>query len=657
MDILIPDSWLRDFLTTAAPPKMIAKYLSLCGPSVNKIEKQEDDHIYHIEVTTNRVDSVSIVGIAREAVAILPRFGIKAKYHPPTPKANLEFSRQVNYLTVESDKKLCLRFSALLIKNVHIKPSPQIIKDRLIKVGVRPINNVIDISNYIMHELGQPVHTFDYDKIAGAKMILRPSKKGERITTLDGKTHTLLGSDIVIEDGKGRLIDLAGIMGGENSQVDSNTKNVLLFVQTYNPLNIRRSSMNLAQRTEAAVLFEKGLDTQLVTLGIKRGIDLFVQLTEGNPENKILDIYPNLYKTKRLSTDLEFIRKKLGVEIERTEVGEILNSLGFEISWSGQKLSIGIPSFRSNDINIAEDIVEEVARLYGYHNLPSLLMEGSLPEPSYNTPFEFEKNIKHILKATGATEVYSYSMVAKEFIKNPALKLINPLGSDSEFMRTTLIPSLLASARQNSGIKDPFHLFEMANVYLPRRSTAKTGLPQLPEEKMNLAGVFANYTYRNAKGIIENLLNQLRINYAVKVEDAEDFLPNHRLIITSTDHQIGQFGILDSGLIYYDFDIDTLSKIRPRVSQYKPIPKYPAQIEDITLVLPSRTKVGDLIASIKLGSKLVKNVDLTDIYNNSYTFRLWYQHPKKTLTDDEVEKIRNKILEVVKKKYGVTVKD
>ena len=283
MDIKIPDNWLRDFLKTKATSSEVAKYLSLSGPSVEKVEES----VYFIEVTTNRVDVASIMGVAREAAAILPQFGVKARLQP-IKLLNLKFSAKVDYLEAEVDHKLCSRFSAVLIKNVQIKQSPDWLKERLAAVGVRPINNVVDISNYVMHELGQPVHTFDYDKIRGAKMILMESRKGERLTTLDGKTHTLSGGDIVIEDGEGRLIDLAGIMGGGNSAVDEGTKNVLLFVQTYNPVNIRQTSMSLAQRTEAATLFEKGLDPELVTDGIGRGIELFVKLTGGKAEKEIL---------------------------------------------------------------------------------------------------------------------------------------------------------------------------------------------------------------------------------------------------------------------------------------------------------------------------------------------------------------------------------
>ncbi len=649
MEILIPDIWLRDFLKTKAKPKQIAKYLSLSGPSVNKVEKIGKQTVYSIEVTTNRVDAISVYGIAREAAAILPRFGIKTKLIAPKTKAKPKFVKKVDYLKAEVDQSLCSRFTAVLIKEIKIKESPQDIKERLQAVGVRPINNVVDISNYIMHELGQPVHTFDYDKIKGSKMLLRASKKGEILTTLDAKKQILPGGDIVIEDASGQLIDLAGIMGAKNSQVDKNTNNVLLFVQTYNPVNIRKTSMTLAQRTEAATLFEKGLDPELVTLAIRRGIDLFEKLLAGKAEPKVLDLYPHPYKAKSIKTTEIFLNKKLGIQISKLSISQILRSLGFEPRWNGNTLTIQIPSFRANDINLPENIVEEIARLYGYHKLPSKLMAGVIPDPLTNAPFGFETKVKNLLVGWGATEIYTSSMVPKKFVDKKALKLKNPLGLESQYLRTRLMPSLVEAANQNSGEKDPFHLFEMANVYLKRKG-------QLPEEKLCLAGLFANFQYREGKGIIEVLLKRLNIKACFEAQDTANFLPSHRLTIKSGKEVLGQFGILENDYIYYDFDLERLRNTSSAITSYKPLPKYPSQIEDITFKLPLRTKIGDVIVSME-SVALISQVELKDIYKDAYTFRVCYQHPAKTLTNEEVKRIRNKLLNKVKKKFGGIVKN
>ncbi len=649
MDIIISNNWLKDYLKTTATPNKIAESLSLSGPSVEKIVKKNNDYLYHIEITTNRVDTASVYGIAREAAAILPRFNVQAKLLPLRTKSKQSLSRKVNYLNVKVDSKLCSRFAAVLIKDVKIKPSPEYIKKRLRAVGERPINNIVDISNYIMHEIGQPVHTFDYDKIIGSKMILRESKQGEKLTTLDGKTHKLPGGDIVIEDGDKRLIDLAGIMGGKNSAVDSKTKNVLLFVQTYNPANIRKTYMNLAQRTEAAILFEKGLDTELVGVGIRRGIDLFVELTKGKPESKILDIYAKPYKAKKVTASLSFFEQRLGIALPKSEISKYLSLLGFEVAWKGNKLEALVPSFRAEDISLAEDLLEEVARLYGYHNLPSTLMTGTLPEPLADTSFDIEDNIKNLLSGWGGVETYTLSMVSEKDAGKKALKLRNPLGKNSSFMKTSLQPSLVKAIKSNTGEKEPYHIFEIANIYLPRKN-------MLPDEKMILAGIFANTKYRKAKGIVEALLNNINAEIKFVVIDGKGFSASKRSVIKSKNSTIGQFGILENGLIYYEFDINLLKNACLPVSPYIPIPKYPAQIEDMTLILPSKTKVGDIITSLKSSHPNLVRAELASVYKDTHTFRFWYQDPEKTLNNKDVEIIREKVVSNLKEKFGARIK-
>ena len=650
MDILILDSWLKEFLETNASPKDIAKCLSLSGPSVEKITKDGNDFIYHSEITTNRVDVASVYGFAREASAILSRFGKKAKLLPLEFKSKYNFFDKVDYLDVEVDSKLCTRFTTVLINNVKIKDSPQFIKERLIKIELRPINNIIDISNYIMHELGQPLHTFDYDKIKGSKMILRESKKGEKITTLDNKNFTLPGGDIVIEDGEKRLIDLCGIMGGKNSMVDKNTKNVLLFVQTYNPVKIRKTSMNLAQKSEASILFEKDLDEELVSTAMKRSIDLFEKITEGKSENLILDIYPNPYKIKSVKTNLSFINKSLGENLSKEDISNSLTPLGFKSKWQKENLTVEVPSFRAKDINIPEDIVEEVARIYGYYNLQSKLMEGKLPEKLFNSPFDFENKLKDILSGFGGVEIYTYSLVPETFTESGALKLKNPLGKDTEYMRNTMLYSLKDAAIKNSGYEEPFHIFEIANIYVPQKGN-------LPNEKMMLAGIFSKYDFSKAKGTIEALLEKIKIDYSFEIEEKKEFLPNHRLKIMNGKNEIGEFGTLEKNdLIYYEFDTELLRKYGGKIKAFKNPPKYPAQIEDLTFSFPERTKIGKVIDSIKNLDKQIAKIELIDTFKNSFTFRIWYQNPNKTLINKDVESIRKIVISNLSSKFGANIK-
>jgi len=650
MDIKILDSWLKDYLDTKATPTDIAKYLSLCGPSVERIKKLDKDFVYDIEITTNRIDTVGVYGIAREASAILPRFGIKAKLKSLNIPNNFKFIKKVGYLNAVVDPNLCPRFTAVLIKDVKIGDSPNWIKDRLESAGVRALNNIVDISNYIMLALGQPVHTFDYDKIKGAKVILRESKKGENIKTLDKKEFKLSGGDIVIEDGENRIIDLCGVMGGDLSAIDENTKNVLLFVQTYNSTKIRKTSMTLAQRTIAATIFEKATDTELVAPAILSAIHLFEHLTQGKPEKEILDIYPAPYKVRKIIVEKEFIEKRLGITLLNSEISKYLNSLEFETIWHGKKLEVNVPSFRSRDVLDAEDVVEEIARIYGYHNLPSELMTGKLTGRATSSAFEFESKIKNMLSGWGGVEVYTLSLVDKNSVNDSALKLKNPLGSDTEYLRTSMLPSLVSAAKENLGTVEDFHLFEIANIYIPQKNN-------LPIEQLMLAGIFEGYEYRNAKGIIESLLEKLSIKGEFKAQENDGFSAGKSTSILLNNKEIGKFGYIEnSNLIYYEFEIAKLFSNQSQ-KKYQEISKYPAQQEDITIILPEKTIIGE-VQKLFESNQFVKGYSLDSIYNgNSFTFHIWYQDPDKTLTDSEVEKIRNEILKEVKTKFGGQLKN
>ncbi|MBU0570118.1 hypothetical protein KKB40_05085, partial [Patescibacteria group bacterium] len=320
-------------------------------------------------------------------------------------------------------------------------------------------------------------------------------------------------------------------------------------------------------------------------------------------------------------------------------------SLDFEAFWSGDNLKVTIPTFRAHDMSIAEDIVEEIARLYGYHNIEGQLMTGKIPNSPHNLPFNFERQVKRILKSLNAIEIYTLSLVPKNFVDDNTLKLKNPLGSDSEYLRNSLMPSLLRAVEENPGESEPFHLFEMANVYLPRKN-------DLPEEKMMLAGIMANTNFRTAKGIAESLLESLNIKVKMKARDNGEFPPSQRLVVTSNGQKLGQLGILKEGQIYYEFDVELLQKAHKPLKSFKPIPKYPAQIEDVTLTLPERTRVGDVLHSIESHDELIVQADLTDVFKDSYTFRIWYQHPDKTLTDEDVKNVRLQLIKVLKKKFG-----
>jgi len=587
MQILIPDSWLREFIETDATPKQIQTALSLCGPSVDRLHKKGSDYVYDIEVTTNRVDMMSVIGIARECAAILPRFGYSAKFKIKNLKLKIATLDKVGYLNVKVDKNLCPRFSAVLIKNIKVGESSKLIRERLELCGLRSLNNVIDISNYLMLEMGQPVHTFDYDKIVAHKMILRESKKEEKITTLDNKEFVLQGGDIVIEDGSSKLIDLCGIMGGQNSSVDPNTKNVLLFVQVYEPTHIRKTSMGLAHRTGAAVLFEKGLPTENVLPTLEKGLKMF-----GGTTSPVLDIL----NIKEPVKTIKLGKIDLGVEIKHTEIVKILTSLGFEIGGTIVK----IPWWRKPDIDIPEDLVEEVARIYGYHNLPSLLMTGKLPAPSYDKIFYWESKIKSVLSHWGFTESYTYSLVDKD----TGLKLKNPLSSEWTYLRTNLTNSHLKIIAENLGRVPELNFFEIANVYLP-------------QEELHLIVSSSNKDYFRLKGYLESL---------------ELYLG------TKIDYQI----IAHDVCLTCEINLQVVLKSATTIKRFTPISKFSPIIEDINI--NQAENYNQLVNKIKAISPLIKNIEFIEKYGDKLTLRITYHDAKRQLSNNDVASVREILL-------------
>lgn len=641
MNIKITHNWLLEYLDTDATPGEIQKYLSLCGPSVEKVDPTsptaslgvKKDYIYDIEITSNRVDMASVFGIAQECQAILPMFSKKARLKL-NPLDLYRFSRikssgltQIYDLKVSiNNKNICSRFTAIVIDNVKIAPSPKYISERLTNCGIKSINNVIDISNYLMISLGQPVHVFDYDKITDKKMVMRLSKKGEVITTLDEKKITLPGGDIIIEDSKGRLIDLCGIMGGLNSAVDNNTKRVVLFVQTYNKALVRQTSMTTGQRTVAATYFEKGLDEERVEPTLVAGVELFEKLTGGKAASKLYDIYPEPYRKKTLDVRYKTLDSLIGVEIERGKIVEILKNLGFDQIGSpaerdrNDSIRIIIPSYRKNDVSIEEDIVEEVARIYGYHNLPLNLPPAaniSRTEDLRKT-FMVQNRIKYFLKHLGLNENINYSMISKKMLEDGGLriedhlKISNTISEEIVYMRTSLLPSLYKNISDNTGKprhntapgeQESLKFFEISKVYLPRKN-------DLPQEIYRL-GIGVNTNYYNLKGIVEALFAELNINEKI------------------------DYKIIDKDHAYFvEIDLDCLVKNYRLVPAYKPINPYAVIKLDKTFTLNAGTTYGVVCVAAQK-SKLLEKIEVLSLYKNKLSLRFYYSSTERNITEKE----------------------
>lgn len=648
MNIKIVDSWLREYLETKATAHEISRELSLASVSVDRTDKLGGDYVYDIEVTTNRPDLMSVIGIAKEARVVLEEQGIPAKFKesklPNVPPAEISFP-----IDVKIDPKLVNRIMAVVME-VEIGKSPTEIKDRLEKSGIRSLNNLIDVTNYLMREIGHPAHVFDYDLLNTKGMIIRESKPGEMITTLDGKQYRLTGGDIVADNGSGEIIDLLGVMGTANSVVQNDTRRILFFLDNNNPGKIRQTSMNLGIRSEAAIINEKGIDPELMTLALRRGVELYQEMANGKVVSKVLDLYPNKAKGRLIKVPLEKINQIIGVEINPNKSSEILKKLGFGVKKTGQLLEVEVPTSRSNEVIIVEDVIEEIARIYGYHKLPSVLPtflnNKNVP---YANQFYFEERVKNALKYWGYTEVYSYSLVSEVLYQGPtqtAVKIKNPLSEDMVYLRNSLVPSLLQVVEDNKS-RELIKIFELSSTYHKKQNG-------LPEEKLMLCGVLKkqNATFYEIKGLIEQLFEDLGIiNYKFKQRKGE---PGANVVID--EKQVGYIEILNNNTIDFELEFESLLKHANIKKIYKPLAKFPPLVEDITFVLSEGTNTEDVTSEIKLQSFLIIDVSLKDQFENSRTFHIVYQAQDRNLTNKEVSEIREQIIKGIVGKFKASVK-
>ena len=666
MNILVADSWLKEYLKTNLTAQEIGRLLPLCGPAVERINKIDNDWVYDIEITTNRPDTASVLGIAREAAAILTHHGHPTSLtlpkisKPKLPTKSLPLKVTIN------PPSICPRFTAVILDKVEIKPSPRLVQERLIKSGLRPLNNIIDISNYLMLETGQPIHTFDYDKIQGHQMMVRLSKKGEKVVTLDGMERKFPGGDIVIEDGSGRIIDLCGIMGAKNSAIDQNTKRVIFFVQSYDPVLIRRTSMLLAHRTEAAIRFERGIDEEVIMNVVWQGIELASKIADARPASKIYDRYPHPPKPKTVSTTTRFINTRLGVELTGVQIKKILDSLGFKTTLHDQQINALVPSWRHEDIGIPEDLVEEVARIYGYHNLPSNLPVLKQAPPLRTQKFGLESKLKHLLKNWGFSEVYNYSFISDELQQltglkeETGIKLQNPLTEEWVWMRPSLIPSVLTNLIHNQDQFDQLKIFEVAHTYHRRPG-------HLPEEKLRLTIGLTRTDFLQVKGIIIQLFAELGVPQPKFKRKTNRYLETQQAAIICLGHQnVGFLGRLQPHLqtklglkqpvFFTQLNLAEILDQATQAKTFQPLPTYPPVIEDLTFIFPPQTPVGPIMESITALTPEINAVQLSSEYQTAKTFRVSYLSKRGNLTSQKVAKIRQLIICAMEKKFSLRLK-
>lgn len=657
MNIKILDSWLREYLKTDAKPIDFAKAMSLTSVSIERIEdfgkdlpKGKQDKIYDIEITTNRVDLMSVVGLAREAAAVLPHFGHKATFVPPViPKDIKSQSDNKGLIKIINDPRLVNRVLAVVME-VEVEKSPKEIQDRLETSDIRSLNNVIDVTNYVMRTIGHPTHVFDFDRLNTKTLTIKESTKGDKIQTLDKKEYSLKGNDVIAVDDTGRIIDLLGIMGLENSVVTDKTKRILFFIDNVDPKKIRKTSMGLGIRTDAAQINEKDLDVELGHDAMIYGIELFKKFAHGKVVSDIIDIYPNKPKEQKVSVTEEKINSVIGVQIPLKTSVKILEDLGFTTTLRGTTIEVVVPSFRYKEISLEEDLVEEIARVYGYHNLPSVLPRVTSQKPFTYDEFYFENRIKDAMKYWGYTEVYTYSMVPANLYEGPlddAIRIKNPLDEDHVIMRKTLVPSLLQVISENKTY-DTIRIFEIANVYL------KNGA-KLPREMKKFAGVLKkpHASFFEVKGLIEQLLHDVGIeNLKFKSISSGGLGAD----VCIGKEYIGEIEILEDELINFEFDFEKILEHVTLKKMFTPLAKYPPVIEDLSLTISESIPTGDIIDEVKSINSVIRNVTLLDKYEDKRTFHIVYQDKMKNLTTDEVTKIREEIIEKLSKKFQATVK-
>lgn len=630
------------------------------------------DANYEFEITSNRVDCYSVLGIAREAAATFGK-----EFHNVEPKVTKTVDDIKDYLEVEvEDTDLCPRYSAMVVKNIRLAPSPRWLQQRLASNGIRPINNVVDITNYVMEEYGQPMHAFDYDAIAGHKIVVKRANDGERFVTLDGQER-ILDKDVLLICDAEKPIGLAGIMGGEDSKITDDVKTLVFESACFDGTNNRLAAKRLGLRTDASGKYEKGLDPNNTHPAILRACQLIEELDAGDVVGGMIDLYPNPTEPKQIPFDPDAINAFLGTNIDKETQLSYFPTL--EITYDEKTGLLTIPSFRQDLLREA-DIAEEVARFFGYANIPSTLPTSVETQGGLSYSFVIADRVRTTLKAYGYSESMTYSFESPkvfdklripegDFLRN-VVTISNPLGEDYSIMRTSLFNGLLTSLSTNYNRRNKTaSLFELGNVYIPKALP----LTELPEERMTLSfGFYGGGDFFDLKGTLEQVLTDLGVKVPRKYEPDQvlPFLhPGRQAVVTIKGGKeriacLGQlhplvaksYGI--GGEVYVaQLNIEALYALTGSEKKFKPIPKYPAVTRDLSLIMDKSVHADEVEAVIsKCGGRLIEGYELFDIYegdrigagSKSLAYSLSFRSPDRTLEDKDVNPIIEKIVEQLK---------
>lgn len=630
-----------------------------------------DDTVFDIEITTNRPDCMGMIGLARESAAAVEAPFVWHAPSLPSAPAGIEVSLEA--------KKLCPRYIAATVKNVKVGPSPWWLQKKLLKSGHRPINNIVDITNFILHEYGQPLHAFDANKVNG-KVVVRPAKSGEILKALDGKDYKLTTKHLVIADSE-RPLAIAGVMGGLESGTTNETTTVIFEAATFDAVSIRKTARDLNLYSDSQLVFEKGLSTEALPAALARALQLAQELAGGEVTG-ITDVRTEAYEAESYPVLFKKIRARIGVDISDEEISTILTRLGFKLDKNGSRVTAMVPYWRDHDIEAEVDLTEEVARIYGYHRMPLTLPSAPTPTVSDDLTLVWEAWFKRFLSTLGYTEFFGYSFVDVKTLEKygvspqEAVRVLNPLAEDLSHLRPVLMPSVLRDIERNQASTTHGKVFELSRVHILQSG-------DLPEERFRL--VIANYGVENAeqafmqlRGVLELLGERTGVNFMFggNVDDARWHPARSTMIaIGEGDNRkimgvIGQvsdahqaaFGITRE-VFAIDLDLEAFMPHLHKVLSYVPVSEFPIVTRDISFVVTERTEFAALAASIKAQNVLVQSVALVDIYRGkgvedgkkSMTLTVTLA-AQRTLTSEEVEEVMTTIAHSLTGQFGAIMR-
>ena len=641
-----------------------------------------NDVIFELEITPNRPDCLSHIGIAREVAAYYNR---KVKYPVIEIAETIESVNTVIKVNIE-DKERCKRYLGRVIKNVKIKESPDWLKTRIRAMGLNPINNVVDVTNFVMFEYNQPMHAFDLDKVEG-NITIRAAKENEEITTLDGVERVLKNGELVIADDE-KAIAIGGVIGGQNTQIDSDTKNIFVEVAYFTPENIRRESRDLGIFTDSAYRNERGMDVENLAVVMNRAVSLLAEVAEGEVLSEVIDKYVEKPKRAEISLNLEKLNKFIGKTLTYEEVGKILTHLDIELKPLGDGTMLLIPPSYRADLTRPADIYEEVIRMYGFDNIEAKMPVMSIESGEENTNFKISRIVREILKELGLNEVINYSFIPK-FTKElfnfgeEVIEIKNPLSEDMAIMRPTLLYSLIANVRDNiNRNQTDLKLFEISKTFKKLGGgqnglaieDLKIALILSGREEKNLWNQSkSDYSFYDLKGYLEFLLERLNVTkYSLtRLTNNKNFHPGASAEIKIGEDVIGVLGELHPNLVNYfgikrekvffaELNLTSLLKYIKIKVNYETISKYPEVLRDLAITLDRSILVGEMVKEIKKKVNLIEKIDIFDVYSGdkidkdkkSVAMSIVLRDKNRTLTDEDIDKAMTAILELIKDKYN-----